>query len=74
MCQCVSNLRNLVRQSSNLKYYLLMYSVVSIQVTESEADVVPVFLYVLCYTAHVTVHTDVVQWIRTSQPVDTHYC
>lgn len=40
--------------------YLLMNSVVSIQVAESKADIVPMLLNVLGWTSHVPVHTDVV--------------
>lgn len=39
---------------------LLMNSVVSVQVTESHTNVMPVLLDVLCHTAHIPVHTDVV--------------
>lgn len=46
--------------------FLLMNSVVPIQVTETEADIVPVFWYVLSWTPHISVHTNVVQRIWTT--------
>lgn len=40
--------------------YLLMNSVIAIQITQSKTNVVPMFLDVLCRTAHTPVHADVV--------------
>lgn len=42
------------------KINLLVDPIISIQVTESKAYIVPVFLDVLSRTAHVPVHADVV--------------
>lgn len=40
--------------------YLLMNSVIPIQVTQSKADIVPMLLDVLSWAAHAPIHTDVV--------------
>ena len=48
--------------------YLLVDSVVTVQVAKAEADVVPVLLHLLHLTTCVPVHADVVQRVRTSQP------
>lgn len=45
-----------------------MHSVVSVQVTQAEADVVPVLGDVQRRVAHVSVHANVVQRIRSPQP------
>lgn len=45
-----------------------MHSVVPVQVTQAEADVVPVLRDVQRRVAHVPVHADVVQRIRSPQP------
>lgn len=43
-----------------LTQYLLMNTVIPIQVTESKAHIVPMLLDVLSWTAYVSIHTDVV--------------
>lgn len=40
--------------------YLLMNPIISIQITQSKADIVPMLLDVLSWTAHTPIHTDVV--------------
>lgn len=57
---CIHPFRLLVMESSSDLVYLLMNSIISIQVTQSKANVVPMLLDILCWTAHVPVHTDVV--------------
>lgn len=46
-----------------------MDSVVTIEITQAKADVVPVLRDVGRRTPHVPVHANIVQGVRTTQPV-----
>ena len=48
-----------------------MHTTVSMQVTEAETDVVPVWWHSLLCVARVIQHADVVQGVRAAQPTDT---
>lgn len=46
--------------SCDTKIYLLVNSIIPIQVTQSKADIVPMLLDILSWAAHASIHTDVV--------------
>lgn len=56
--------------SKRKQTYLLMHSTISMKIRKSKANVMPMWWNLACWISWIRVHTDVIQGVWSSQPIE----